>query len=111
MLGARDSGGAEFLRTAREAIAHPLELTEVQQTGTAIRHLDVRLAYGGDVGEGACHDARKLALEPRDLFLQRSPGSALGNGSAGLLADQDRMRSEILVSIEHPRDFDGPSID
>jgi len=84
---ARGCLGAQLLDLCCEPVAHTLELPEIQQRRTLLR---AGREGRSDVGEALADDRRELALEPRDLRLQRFPRRTLGVGRARAAILEDR---------------------
>jgi hypothetical protein len=90
----------QVLDAAGEAVAHQLQLLEAQQAGTpeglaggSGRAREVVRRTGAGAGREAREpvrdDARQLALEPRDLRLQRAARGALAVATERLSAAPD----------------------
>jgi hypothetical protein len=79
VLGAGASQAVQFLNAAGEMVAGALELGHVEHPRAArtVRYSSLG-ARSGKEGKGLGDDVRKLALESRDLALQRGPRGALG---------------------------------
>src|ERR1700722_1382744 len=89
MLDALGSKPAQVLRVPRQAVAHPLQLRERQQTRAGDDFISkdpprVRLVSRRDVRECVRDDCRAFALELRDLPSQGLAHIALGDLDPGV---------------------------
>jgi len=112
VLCTRGDARAHLLKPAREPVAQPLQLLEIQQTRASAAAVAAAAAWGrpsavarertgggGDVREAVGHDRSQLVLQPCHLGAQRAPGGELID--LGARSDMAALDDWLLL-LAHP---------